>query len=276
MERRLTKKELLKNWALTYSSETAYNYERMQALGQANAMVPVIRKLYPDDKQRQCEELKKYFVFYNTEPSFIGTMIPGLASAMEEQRANGAEEITPDTINSLRTGLMGPIAGIGDTVSQAIIYPILAGIAASLAISGSYLGPILFEVAYKALLVTFGWNMHQIGYKQGKTFILEMMQKGTIKRLTEIFSMVGLMVVGCMTASIVNVEVPYILNVKGVEVAIQEEVLNALVPSLVPLALTMLIFWLVKFKKVNTNLLIVGIFVIGFALAYFGVLGVPA
>ncbi|MFQ7235054.1 MAG: PTS system mannose/fructose/sorbose family transporter subunit IID, partial [Enterococcus hulanensis] len=89
MEAKLTRKELLKNWALTYSSETAYNYERLQALGQANAMVPVIRKLYPEDKERQVKELKKYFVFYNTEPSFIGTMIPGVAAAMEEQRANG-------------------------------------------------------------------------------------------------------------------------------------------------------------------------------------------
>lgn len=274
MEAKLTRKELLKNWALTYSSETAYNYERLQALGQANAMVPVIRKLYPEDKERQVQELKKYFVFYNTEPSFIGTMIPGVAAAMEEQRANGAEDITDETINSLRTGLMGTIAGIGDTVSQGIVYPILAGIACSLAIDGSYVGPIFFEIAYKICLIGFGWNMYRLGYQKGKSFILTMLREGTIARLTEIFSMVGLMVVGCMTASRVNIEIPMILNIKGVKLGIQEQVIDALMPGLVPLAITMLVYWLVR-KKVNINLIILIIFVLGISLSYLGVLGIP-
>lgn len=274
MEAKLTRKELLKNWALTYSSETAYNYERLQALGQANAMVPVIRKLYPEDKERQVQELKKYFVFYNTEPSFIGTMIPGVAAAMEEQRANGAEDITDETINSLQTGLMGPIAGIGDTVSQGIVYPILAGIACSLAIDGSYVGPIFFEIAYKICLIGFGWNMYRLGYQKGKSFILTMLREGTIARLTEIFSMVGLMVVGCMTASRVNIEIPMILNIKGVKLGIQEQVIDALMPGLVPLAITMLVYWLVR-KKVNINLIILIIFVLGISLSYLGVLGIP-
>ncbi|MBX8938649.1 MULTISPECIES: PTS system mannose/fructose/sorbose family transporter subunit IID [Enterococcus] len=274
MEAKLTRKELLKNWALTYSSETAYNYERLQALGQANAMVPVIRKLYPEDKERQVKELKKYFVFYNTEPSFIGTMIPGVAAAMEEQRANGAEDITDETINSLRTGLMGPIAGIGDTVSQGIVYPILAGIACSLAIDGSYVGPIFFEIAYKICLIGFGWNMYRLGYQKGKSFILTMLREGTIARLTEIFSMVGLMVVGCMTASRVNIEIPMILNIKGVKLGIQEQVIDALMPGLVPLGITMLVYWLVR-KKVNINLIILIIFVLGISLSYLGVLGIP-
>lgn len=274
MEAKLTRKELLKNWALTYSSETAYNYERLQALGQANAMVPVIRKLYPEDKERQVQELKKYFVFYNTEPSFIGTMIPGVAAAMEEQRANGAEDITDETINSLRTGLMGPIAGIGDTVSQGIVYPILAGIACSLAIDGSYVGPIFFEIAYKICLIGFGWNMYRLGYQKGKSFILTMLREGTIARLTEIFSMVGLMVVGCMTASRVNIEIPMILNIKGVKLGIQEQVIDALMPGLVPLTITMLVYWLVR-KKVNINLIILIIFVLGISLSYLGVLGIP-
>lgn len=271
---KLTRKELLKNWALTYSSETAYNYARLQALGQANAMVPVIRKLYPEDKTRQAQELKKYFVFYNTEPSFIGTMIPGVAAAMEEQRANGAEDITDETINSLRTGLMGPVAGIGDTVSQGIIYPILAGIACSLAIDGSYVGPIFFEIAYKICLIGFGWNMYRLGYQKGKTFILSMLKEGTVTRLTNIFSMIGLMVVGSMTAERVNVNVPFILNIRGVELNIQEDVLDALMPGLVPLGLTMLVYYLVR-KKININLIILTIFIIGILLSYLNVLGVP-
>lgn len=269
----LTKKELIKNWALTYSSETAYNYERLQALGQTNAMVPIIRKLYPNNIEKQAEELKKYMVFYNTEPSYIGTMIPGISAAMEEQRADGETEITADTINSLRTGLMGPVAGIGDTVSQGIVYPILAGIACSLAIEGNFLGPILFEVMYKLIMIFTGYNMYMLGYKRGKSFILDMLQKGTINKITEVFGMIGLMVVGNMAASRVNVYLAPIFDIRGVEVNLQS-ILDSLVPGLMPLLITLLVYWMVS-KKINTNYIILIIFVAGILLSYLGVLAVP-
>ncbi|MBP1042309.1 PTS system mannose/fructose/sorbose family transporter subunit IID [Vagococcus sp. BWB3-3] len=275
MEVKLTKKELLKNYALTYSSESCYNYERLQALGQANAMVPVIRKLYPNDKERQVKELKKYFVFYNTEFSFAGTVIPGIASAMEEQRANGAEDITEDSITSLRTGLMGPIAGIGDTVSQGILYPILGGIACSIAIEGSFVGPIFFEIVYKICMIACSWTMYRLGYQKGKSFILTMLREGTINRLTEIFSMVGLMVVGCMTASRVNVTIPTVLKFSETELAIQSQVLDALMPGLLPLGVTLFVYWLVR-KKVNINIIILIIFAAGILLSYAGILGLPS
>ncbi|MDF7639463.1 PTS system mannose/fructose/sorbose family transporter subunit IID [Lactobacillus sp. ESL0791] len=270
---KLSKLDLVKNWALIYSNEASYNYERLQALGQANAMVPIIRKLYPDNKDRQVEELKKYFVFYNTEPSFIGTVIPGIATAMEEQRANGAEEITAETINGLRTGLMGPIAGIGDTLSQGIIYPILAGIACSLAIQGNYIGPIFFEVAYKALLIGCGWTMYRLGYSKGKAFILDMMRKGTIAKLTDIFGMIGLMVVGSMTASRVLVRIPLVLKIGQVTLNVQKQVLDAFMPSLLPLGITLLVYWLVR-KKINVNWIILGIFVVGILGSYLNIFGV--
>ena len=147
----LSKKTLVKNWLLTYSSETCYNYERLQGLGNTNAFVPVIRELYPEDKQ--AEELKKYLVFYNTEPSWMGTIINGITCAMEEKRAEGAE-ISADDIMLMRSSLMGPMAGIGDTVSQSIAYPILAGICIQLALAGNFAGPIIFDVGYKILQLT--------------------------------------------------------------------------------------------------------------------------
>ena len=131
---KLQKKDLVKHWLLGYSSETCYNYERLQALGTTNAMVPIVRRLYKT-KEEQAKALKKYTVFFNTEPSWIGTVIHGVAASMEEQAANGAD-IDAEDINAVRTGLMGPMAGIGDTVSQGIAYPILAGIACSLALAG--------------------------------------------------------------------------------------------------------------------------------------------
>ena len=123
---------------------------------------------------------------------------------MEEQAANGAD-IDAEDINAVRTGLMGPMAGIGDTVSQGIAYPILAGIACSLALAGNIAGPIIFEIAYKILMLGMGYAMYMMGYKQGKSAILKILSAGTLNKITEIFSIVGLMVVGNMAATRVTV-----------------------------------------------------------------------
>jgi PTS system mannose-specific IID component len=102
-KKELSKKDLVKAWALVYSSETCYNYERLQALGNTNMMMSVVKKLY-DTKEEQVEALKTYMEFFNTEPSWIGTVIHGITVSMEEQKANGAD-ISGEDINALRTEL---------------------------------------------------------------------------------------------------------------------------------------------------------------------------
>ncbi|EKT61830.1 PTS system mannose/fructose/sorbose family transporter subunit IID [Providencia burhodogranariea] len=267
----LTKIELLKAWALNYSSEACYNYERLQALGQANAMVPVIRKLYPNDKESQVRELKKYLNFFNTEPSFCGTVITGVSSAMEEQRANGAD-IPANTITSLRSGLMGPVAGIGDTI-QAIVYSILAAIACNLAIQGNIAGPIIFEVAYKFIMIFCSLNMFFLGYKKGRTVILDLLKKGLIDKLTNAFGLIGLMVVGGMAAARVDVMTPATININGIDIVFQD-ILNTLLPSLIPLLITISILRMIR-KKMKPNTVIAIIFIFGIATSYLGLLAVP-
>lgn len=271
-EKKLQKKDLIKHWLLGYSSETCYNYERLQALGTTNAIVPVIRRLY-DKKEDQARELKKYMNFFNTEPSWIGTVIHGVAASMEEQRANGAD-VDAEDINAVRTGLMGPMAGIGDTVSQGIAYPILAGICCSLALAGNFAGPIIFEIVYKILMLTLGYNMYMLGYKQGKSAILKILSNGTLNRVTEIFSIVGLMVVGNMAATRVNIMTPVTMNIGEVTVNLQE-VLDSLLPGMLPLAATILV-WLLLNKKINPTYIIAIIFVVGFVTSLLGILAVNA
>lgn len=246
----LSKKTLVKNWLLTYSSETCYNYERLQGLGNTNAFVPVIRELYPEDKQ--AEELKKYLVFYNTEPSWMGTIINGITCAMEEKRAEGAD-ISADDIMLMRSSLMGPMAGIGDTVSQSIAYPILAGICIQLALAGNFAGPIIFDVGYKILQLTCGYNMYMLGYKKGRDAIVDLLQSGIINRVLDAVSIVGLMVVGCMTVGNVKVDLSWLefdwTNELGtVSLNLQTGVFDALLPGLLPL-LVVLGTWALLSKK---------------------------
>lgn len=263
----LDHKTLVKNWLLTYSSETCYNYERLQGLGNTNAFVPVIRELYPPE--RQAEELKKYLVFYNTEPSWMGTVINGITAAMEEKRASGAD-ISADDIMGLRSALMGPLAGIGDTVSQSIVYPILAGICIQLALAGNFAGPILFEVIYKVLMLSSGYNMYMMGYKRGKEAIVELLATGLIEKILEAVSIVGLMVVGSLTVGNVKCDLSFLdfkwVNELGtVELNVQTGVFDALLPGLLPLLIVLGIWGLLK-KGTKPLTLVVVVFVIGFVL----------
>lgn len=267
--KRLSKRTLLKTWLWTTSSESCYNYERLQALGAANVMITPIRELYNTNEER-VEELKKYMVFYNSEVFTAGPIIYGIACSMEEARANG-ENVSPEDINSVRTGLMGPVAGIGDTVMQGILFPILFGIGCSLALEGSYLGPILSFVIFEGLIFGCGYFMFQMGYKHGKTSLLKVLKNGTIDKIINAFSIVGLMVVGAMAASRVAVNTPLAISVGKGTTEIQA-VLDSLVPGLIPLGVTLLVWYLLK-KRVNTIWIILAIFVIGIAGYYLGILG---
>lgn len=262
----LRKRDLVKTWILGYSSECAYNYERLQAMGNANAFIPVINRLYP--KEKRSSELKKYMNFFNTEPSFIGPIIQGVTSAMEETRAKG-EDIKADDIVSLRSSLMGPIAGMGDTVSQSIIYPILAGICIQFALAGNIAGPIIFEVAYKTLLIVIGYNMFMLGYKQGKVAILNFLRTGVLDRIMESVSIVGLMVIGNMAVNNVKFSVPAVFefdnSLGGVSLNLQTQVFDALLPGMLPLAIVLVFFFMIK-KRVKPTTVILLSF--GIAIAY--------
>ncbi|MBC6356952.1 PTS mannose transporter subunit IICD [Lactobacillus helsingborgensis] len=264
---KLTHSDLVKTWLWEQSDEACYNYERLQALGLTNMMIYPIRKLYPQNKQ--ADELKKYMVFFNTEPHMVGPVIHGIALSMEEARANGAN-VSAEDINGVRTGLMGPAAGIGDTVQQGIIFPILASIGATMALERNYFGPIMFTVVFELIIYSIGYLMFMYGYKKGKASVVSILKSGLLDKVTNAFSIVGLMVVGTMAATRVTIKTPLIWHV-GQSVIKVQSLFNQLAPSLIPLLITLLVWWLLR-KKVNASIIVVGIFVIGILCSYLGIL----
>lgn len=264
---KLTHGDLVKTWLWEQSDEACYNYERLQALGLTNMMITPIKKLY--SKDRQAQELKKYMVFFNTEPHMIGPVIHGIALSMEEARANGAK-VSAEDINGVRTGLMGPAAGIGDTVQQGIIFPILASIGATMALDHNFFGPIMFTVVFELIIYTIGYLMFMYGYRKGKASVISILQSGLLDKVTNAFSIVGLMVVGTMAATRITIKTPLIWHV-GQSVIKLQSLFNQLAPGLLPLLITLLVWWLLR-KKVNASIIVVGIFIIGILCSYLGVL----
>ena len=132
-------------WLRSTFLQGSWNYERMQNGGWCYAMIPAIKRLYPE-KDQQCAALKRHLEFFNTQP-FVASPILGVTLALEEDRANGAP-VEDQAIQGVKVGMMGPLAGVGDPVFWFTLRPILAALGASLAISGNLLGPILFFVLW--------------------------------------------------------------------------------------------------------------------------------
>ena len=147
--KKVSKKALAKsfrNWY--YGHLTCFSQEHMQTFGYLVSMLPIVEDLY-EKKDDQVKALKTYSAFFNTEPQ-IGSMIVGVTVGLEEARANG-EAIDDETINGIRAGLMGPLAGIGDSLIVGTLIPILLGIALGLSQGGSVLGPIFYIVVWNLL-----------------------------------------------------------------------------------------------------------------------------
>ena len=272
MEKKLTSSDFF--WAFIRSNfaQGSWNMERMQALGYCFGMVPILKRLYEGEELKQA--IKRHLEFYNTQP-FVTAPIIGITAAMEEQKANG-KDIPDGVINGIKVGMMGPLAGVGDPIFWGTLRPITAALGASIALSGSLLGPILFFVLFNLIRLGVRWFGISYGYRKG-TDVVQDVAGNKLQKLTEGASILGLFVMGALVNKWTSVNIPVVVsqitNAKGeVVTTTVQGILDQLMPGLVPLLLTFACMWLLR-KKVNPLWIIVGFFVIGIAGYAVGLLG---
>ncbi|AXW88053.1 PTS mannose transporter subunit IID [Lonsdalea britannica] len=252
----------------------SWNFERMQALGFCFSMVPVIRRLYPENSDERKQAIKRHLEFFNTHP-FAAAPILGVTMAMEEQRANGAP-IDDGAINGLKVGLMGPLAGVGDPIFWGTARPVFAALGAGIAMTGSLLGPVLFFVLFNLVRLLVRYYGVAYGYKKGADIVSDM-GGGLLQKMTEGASILGLFVMGALVNKWTHVNIPMVVSrVTGQDgqttVTTVQSILDQLMPGLVPLLLTFGCMWLLR-RKVNALWLIMGFFAIGIFGYWIGLLG---
>lgn len=248
----LSKKDVVKSfWRWTFFSHANYNYERLCGTGFCHAMAPIIEKLYKDDSAAYKAAVKRHMEFYNTEPHF-GGVINGMVIAMEEERANGAP-ISDEAINGIKTGLMGPFAGIGDTLWQGTLTPILLSIGISLASTGSLSGPLLYSVLMMGIMLSIAYYVWMTGYRLGKEGLQKILESNLIKKVITGASALGAIVMGALTASFVSVTTPLTINIQGSLMSVQTDILDKLFRGLLPLVMTLGVLYLLKNKKVKAT-----------------------
>ncbi len=255
------------NWALQW----CWNYERMQAAGYAYSMVPVIKELY-DDNEERCRNLERHMVFYNTNP-WTSALIFGADIALEE-------DYQGEVGDSLKVALMGPLAGIGDTISAVILTPIFSIITASLAQEQNYLS-ILTAIIPSLFTFVIRWPIANYAYKKGTAIMADVSGAGSFEALQVGASILGLVVIGGFIPSILSglkikdIERTFINSETGETVSSPLQIqsgLDAMLPYLIPIALTGLCYWLIKVKKVSPMKTIFLVFILAFVCGALGIM----
>lgn len=249
-EKRITNKDLMKVWwRWVFFQEASVSYERLQAPGFFYAISPVLVKLYGDNPEELTAACKRHMQFYNSEP-YCGLAIHGITLALEEERANGAP-ISDEAINSLKTGLMGPLAGLGDSVRAGTIAPIVTAFCISIGQTGNLIVPFLLEGILVAIVWPFAIWLLKKSYHTGKEGIQEIFSSGKLNWITTMTSTLGGITLGALAASYVTLSSPleFVLG-KGSKIALQADVLDVILKNILPLSMVLLSVYLLN-KKVS-------------------------
>ncbi|HBA67764.1 MAG TPA: PTS fructose transporter subunit IID [Lachnospiraceae bacterium] len=270
MEKKLSKKTLLKsfhNWY--YGHLTCFSQEHMQTFGYLCSMLPLIEELYQDEDEK-AKAMNTYTAFFNTEPQ-LGTVIVGMTAGLEEARANG-EDVDDETINSLRAGLMGPVAGIGDSLIVGTVIPILLGIALGMSTGGSPLGAVFYIIVWN-LFAYFGMKfLYFKGYHLGGKAV-DFLIGAQGDALRESVSTLGGIVIGSVAATWVSVQTSLqLLNDAGEPYLVLQDKLNEVFPGLLT-AVFIIVCWFLMAKKkmspIKVMLILVAVAFVGVLVGFF-------
>lgn len=261
---KFTKKDINRAYFRWYlGGETGWNYEKMQGLGYCYTMMPFLKKIYQDEDELN-KAVKNHLQFYNSNMT-TSAIIIGANLAIEEQGGEGVHE----AVAAVKTGLMGPLAGVGDTLFGMTFNTIFGSIAAYMALEGNPIGCVIWILANICRMFLANWFMH-LGYKQGTKVVGTIGTK--LKNITEAATILGMTVIGALIPTVIKAKVPYVFQSGEVSLAVQD-ILDRIMPSLLPLAIVFLTYWMLGRKKLNSTKVIFLLILIGIVGSVLGILG---
>lgn len=257
-----------------FANEIPHSFERYLAPSLLYAMMPILKKLYKDDDALKAA-YKRQLLFFNTQLSWGGGVITGLMSSMEQQRAQeeyeGSEILMQDDLMyNTKAGLMGALAGIGDAIDSGTVQYIFIAIAIPWAQQGSALGAIFPFVAFALYQVLLGIFFARQAFSMGRN-ASGLMQSAGIQTAIETLSVLGLFMMGILAGNYVKVASTLKFDISGKEFVIQE-ILDNIVPGLLPLAVVMGVYWFYTKKGLKVTQALLWLTLILIVLAGVGIL----
>ncbi|MCI5773956.1 MAG: PTS system mannose/fructose/sorbose family transporter subunit IID [Erysipelotrichaceae bacterium] len=263
----INKKVLNKVLLRTQVCQFAHNYERMQSLSLTYCFTPVLEALYKDkSKEERVNAMKRHLEYFNTHPLAI-PFILGITSALEESTT----EEQKDTVVAIKTSLMGPFAGLGDSMLNLTWYPIAGSIGASMSVAtGSLIGPIVMFLLINLLY----WPLKYYGLHWGYAKGMELIENGGVKifdRLGNLANVLGVMVVGGLIPSTVKLSTGLQFTFSEGDPLLIQAQLDKVMPCILPVLLTYICYKLIKKGNgKNTAWVILGLIVVSLIVAFIG------
>lgn len=250
---KLTKEQIKLVWSVFFRSlwlMFCTSYTKQQGVTFGWVMIPYLEKIYGKETDEFYDAMSRHQDFFNTTPG-MSPFIFALAISMEQERKAAlaaGKEFDDASIEAIKVALMGPFAGIGDSVYSGALRIIATGIALGFSQEGSWLGPILFAVIYNVPNILIRYFGASFGFKLGSTYIAQALESGAIKAFTKGFAVLGLIMTGAMTAQYVSFKTTYVADFGETTFNLQN-VLDMIMPGLLPLAITMAAFFYLRKKN---------------------------
>lgn len=264
----IQKSDLKKMFWYSIPYEHAWNFERMGNVGFTFAMIPILKKLYPN-KEDLSKAMKRHLEVYNMTP-YIATLPLSIAAAMEE--ANVLEEnFDTSSIANVKVAMMGPLSGIGDAIFWGALRIVATAIGTSLALQGNILGPILFYLVFNVPHFLARYILTFVGYGLGSNVISKLRASGIMDKIMNYASVLGMIVVGAMSMDMVKIN--FITKVGlGKDAPTIQSLLDGVAPGLSVLLVFGILYKLLQ-KKMNPLVIMLVILVISILGAMIKVLG---
>lgn len=240
-------------WTWCSMCQAIYSFERLQAPGFFSAMTTAIDRFYSDDDEERQAAIKRHMEFFNCEAWLIGPLIVGITLSMEEEKANGLP-ISGEDISGVKTGLMGPLAGVGDTLRQGTLIPIIGSISIALSVTGNFLGPILYMAATLAINHGISYGLFKSAYKKGKEGINDIFHSGRLEKLMTLATTVGAITIGGLAANTVKLSSSAEIGL-GENSLVVQELLDQVALNILPLGIVFFTLYLLN-KKISATVVL--------------------
>jgi PTS system mannose-specific IID component len=250
----LTKGDRFRMFLRAWTAISDGNAERHLAGTYLYVLAILFKKIFKT-KEEMSAAMKRHLLFYNVQPT-LTTMVMGMGAAMEEKMED------KEPIIAFKAGVMGPLAGVGDSLIWLTLMPLTFAIGASLAVQGNPAGPIVALVLFNIINIPLKYYGIELGYTRGMR-LMEQLRGGLMDKISKGATLVGLMVMGTALVRTVSLTTPITIPLGADRMPIQPAI-DAIMPSLLTLLLAMVILWALR-RKINPVVILLLILVFGVA-----------
>lgn len=265
-------------WSLIYlwfrsttMIQGSFNYAYYQGTGYSQILFPFFKRIYSGNKAKLKEALSDNIEFFNSGPYCGVQAITALHVLLLQSGQTNAD------VKKLKFALMGPLAGINDSLFNFGMQPLLAGIAAALSANGEMSGFWFYMIVYNAIQFGAAIVLTVVTYRSGQKFMSNI--SSVMAAVVKMASMVGITIIGALAVHYTGIklalETTSIVNEHGamaVKVTSYQAILDQFMPYFLQVVLVSTMYLMMSkygWSIYKTLVFIIMLGIVGYAFGIF-------